>query len=98
MVTSAPAMAAPCSSVTAPRTAAVITCACASNEVQRTSASTASSEPIEHNLPCWRSSSVLRSTRTRKRSEEHTPELQSHLNPLSRLLLEKTTPHSPYTT
>src|SRR5260370_21204006 len=36
-----------------------------------------------------RSHSFLRETRTHPRSEEHTSELQSHLNLVCRLLLEK---------
>src|SRR6266851_4375110 len=50
MLTSAPAAAAPCASVTAPRTAAVVTCARAVKAAQRTSPRTASSEKIARDL------------------------------------------------
>src|SRR5712692_1815997 len=50
MLTSAPAIAAPCSSETAPRTEAVITCACAVKAVEKTSARTASSETTTRKL------------------------------------------------
>src|ERR1700693_4984848 len=46
MVTSAPATAAPCSSVMVPRMEAVTTCARAATEVQRRSATRVSREPI----------------------------------------------------
>src|SRR5258707_138963 len=51
MVTSAPAIAAPCSSVTVPRTSAVVTCARAPIALQSASASTASSETTTRKLP-----------------------------------------------
>src|SRR5947207_6795353 len=51
MLTSAPASAAPCSSVTVPRTDAVVTCARAPNALHRTSARPASTTKIERNLP-----------------------------------------------
>src|SRR6267378_104341 len=48
--TLAPAIAAPCSSVTVPRTEAVMFCARAAREVPRVSARTASSEKITRDL------------------------------------------------